>query len=107
MHIKFTLFLLTAMLGLLGGCSSLKKNPIYTRRAQPGDITLGMKKRSVYGSWGEPAQVYTAGYESENEKWIYPIGTTHYGLGAERVVYFENGVVIGWETKNSDSYYSR
>lgn len=63
-----------------------------------GDVVLGMSMRDVYGSWGEPRLTEQAGVG--HQRWIYPEGPMR-GLGASRVVYFENGRVVGWETVDS------
>lgn len=66
------------------------------------DITLGMHRTDVQKIWGSPHDRDAAQADSDSgggrylERWIYPEGTK--GLGSERVVYFEEGRVVGWET---------
>jgi hypothetical protein len=70
-----------------------------------GDVEMGMKMRDVKTSWGDPDQVETSGNQTfGNQRWVYPADPTQgYGLRARRVVYFEQGKVVGWETVDSDS----
>jgi hypothetical protein len=56
------------------------------------NISQGMTKADVEMSWGRPSRVEVAGNPSyENERWLY---TVH---GASKYIYFESGVVNGWE----------
>lgn len=62
---------------------------ISTRRSQVG---MGMTKNDVMASMGRPSRVEVAGNPSyENERWLYQIN------GASKYIYFESGVVQGWE----------
>lgn len=67
------------------------------------DLILGMGRRHVRASWGEPIRVETAGEEdSGHERWIYSTRLTNPAFkefGQERVVYFEQGHVVGWESQ--------
>ncbi len=55
------------------------------------DITLGMDKRTVTQSMGQPTRVEVAGNpRHENERWIYMEGRK------QKFVYFEGGRVNGW-----------
>lgn len=55
-------------------------------------IFMGMTKNDVMGSFGKPSRVEVAGNPSnENERWMYNIN------GSSKYVYFESGVVQGWE----------
>jgi hypothetical protein len=56
------------------------------------EITTGMEKAQVMQRWGSPTQVAVAGDPvHENERWSF-----HHGR-QRRIVYFEHGVVVGWE----------
>lgn len=56
------------------------------------ELAAGMSKSDVEMSWGRPSRVEVAGNPSyENERWLY---TVH---GASKYIYFESGVVQGWE----------
>lgn len=69
---------------------------------ESSDIAIGMEKEDVRGSWGEPDHKWNSGnINLENEKWQYsvPIATPEGYHIEQRVVYFEGGRVIGWETK--------
>jgi len=55
-------------------------------------LELGMSKEKVRQKWGGPFKVEYAGIkEKQNEKWIYQ---RH---GFFKIVYFQEGRVIGWE----------
>ncbi|MCC7442087.1 MAG: hypothetical protein IT285_10655 [Bdellovibrionales bacterium] len=64
------------------------------------DVELGMPMEDVKGAWGEPRRVQMAGNpEYGNQRWIYELGGTSTGAQrAARIVYFEEGQVVGWET---------
>lgn len=72
------------------------------RASAARDITLGMRQSEVSRAWGSPgyreraAAQNEAGVPRQLERWVYPEGVM--GLGAQRVIYFESGRVIGWET---------
>lgn len=56
------------------------------------NLAQGMTKTDVEMSWGRPSRVEVAGNPSyENERWLY---TVH---GASKYIYFESGLVEGWE----------
>ena len=66
------------------------------------DITTGMTKQAVKDSWGEPELVEVAGNPLyANERWFYSEQTSSAeGYQTERrTVYFESGLVIGWERR--------
>ena len=66
------------------------------------DISVGMSKRAVEESWGNPMERMPAGDAMRgNEMWIYKkLIPTSNGYNSEyRHVYFESGHVAGWETK--------
>lgn len=55
-------------------------------------LSVGMSKRDVIAGWGNPQNIAIAGSaEYQNEKWLYS------GEGGQRSIYFEQGVVQGWE----------
>lgn len=64
------------------------------------DVTLGMSSQQVYSVWGEPADIETAGDPRYgNQRWIYYLGlSSPWSMRQARVVYFEQGRVVGWET---------
>jgi len=70
------------------------------------DLILGMDSSDVRQAWGSPEQVESAGgsQESAAERWIYVHGLTHAqglrDMAEKRIVYFQNGAVVGWETQN-------
>jgi len=67
---------------------------------ESGDITLGMDMQQVITAWGRPRDVETAGESGYgNQKWLYHDGaSTRWKISDTRVVYFEQGHVVGWET---------
>jgi len=66
---------------------------------QPSQVKYGMSKGSVRSAWGDPYRVQIAGEERRgNERWIYADGGASWDMAPARVVYFEGGRVIGWET---------
>jgi len=66
------------------------------------DILLGMSTKDVQSAWGSPRDIETAGFPgSGNERWVYYSGnSTNYGVDRPRIVYFEQGHVVGWESAN-------
>lgn len=66
------------------------------------DIATGMTKSAVRESWGEPDHVEVAGNPIYgNEHWYYreQISTGEGYKTVNRKVFFEEGVVIGWESR--------
>jgi len=68
---------------------------------EKSDISVGMSQKAVSESWGDPDLVEVAGDPVYgNERWRY----SRYVSGNEgynkqiRIVYFEAGRVVGWET---------
>jgi hypothetical protein len=56
------------------------------------EIGIGMSKNDIVASLGKPARVEIAGNPSyENERWVYQFN------GSSKYIYFESGVVQGWE----------
>ena len=69
---------------------------------EANDIAVGMPKQAVKDSWGEPEAVEVAGNPIYgNERWHYSEQTssTEGYHSQSRVVYFESGRVVGWETR--------
>jgi hypothetical protein len=64
------------------------------------DIVLGMDQSQVMAAWGSPRDVETAGNSGSGaERWLYYSGNSlAYGMNRPRIVYFENGHVVGWES---------
>lgn len=63
------------------------------------DLYLGMRMDDVRQNWGEPRRVDTAGHwGSGNQRWVYSPPPSLRGFQSERVIYFEEGRVAGWET---------
>jgi hypothetical protein len=65
------------------------------------DVVVGMSADDVARIWGEPHDVDYAGDDgSPHQRWTYSEGwTSRYGVAPQRVLYFENGRVAGWETQ--------
>lgn len=66
------------------------------------DIAMGMPQEYVKKSWGEPASVELSGNPLyKNERWKYSrLTPSPSGFRKEtRIVYFEGGRVVGWETE--------
>ena len=68
---------------------------------EANDISLGMSQKAVRESWGDPDLVETAGNPMYGyERWNYHrFVAGNDGFQKEnRIVYFEGGRVVGWET---------
>lgn len=65
-------------------------------------LALGMQMSEVEKLWGNPEEVEFAGQPRDgNQKWIYYKGfSSPWSLGTLKVIYFEEGKVIGWNTTN-------
>jgi hypothetical protein len=75
-------------------------SPELQEAVDTGDIVLGMTKKSVKESWGEPESVEVAGNPVYgNERWRYTrnIASENGGNKEFRLIYFEGGRVAGWE----------
>jgi hypothetical protein len=69
---------------------------------EEGDITIGMPQDFVRKAWGDPQDKEVSGNPLyKNERWTYTrYITSGDGFKKEtRVVYFEGGKVVGWETQ--------
>lgn len=68
---------------------------------EQNDIAVGMTKQAVRESWGDPEIVEVAGNPLYgNERWKYSEDiTSSDGYKTEsRMIYFESGRVVGWES---------
>ncbi len=68
---------------------------------EENDISVGMTQKAVLESWGDPDRTEVAGNPVYgNERWKYSkYVSSEVGYRREtRYVYFENGVVSGWES---------
>ncbi len=79
------------------------QNPNETMKTMiiTGDIAIGMPMDFVLKSWGTPQGRETSGHPLfKNEKWKYlkQISTREGYKQEKRLVYFEGGRVVGWET---------
>jgi hypothetical protein len=66
------------------------------------DLALRMPASLVKKSWGEPDSVEVSGNPKfKNERWLYHrmVPQTDGYKKEKRIVYFEGGVVIGWEVE--------
>lgn len=109
-----SILILISLTFVLSNCSHLKMRQFndasgYSGQAQsysyynPGDVMIGMSRSQVRGSWGEPSRIQVAGNtESGNERWIYSENVSnHLQGGMTRIIYFEQGQVVGWESTGS------
>lgn len=74
----------------------------YKKLTDNQDIAIGMPNELVKKSWGDPMNVEASGNPLfKNEKWRYlrTISTSEGFKQEKRVVYFEGGRVVGWETE--------
>lgn len=68
---------------------------------EKNDVSLGMSQRAVTESWGDPDLVEVAGNPVYgNERWRYSryISSSDGYQKENRIIYFEAGRVVGWET---------
>ncbi|MBX7232697.1 MAG: hypothetical protein K1X29_11505, partial [Bdellovibrionales bacterium] len=68
---------------------------------EKNDITLGMNQKAVMESWGDPDVIEVAGDPIYgNERWQYSkyVSATEGFQKQIKVVYFESGHVVGWES---------
>ena len=90
-----------ALLGLGWQREDGREDPI-SRAIHTGDVVLGMNADEVANSWGEPVKIDRQGSnESGRERWVYVDGLSAPGfrsLADKRVIYFDRGEVVGWET---------
>lgn len=66
------------------------------------DIVIGMPQELVKKSWGDPQSIEVSGnpiYKNERWKYVKFISSSDGYKKETRVVYFEDGKVVGWETQ--------
>jgi hypothetical protein len=76
-------------------------NPQTQALVDANDIAVGMTKQAVRDSWGEPDLVEVSGNPIYgNERWHFSeqSPSTDGYQTKKRVVYFESGRVVGWES---------
>jgi hypothetical protein len=86
--------------GLLNGTEQRSDQVADMIRKQ--DITVGMTKQAVRESWGDPDAIEVAGnpmYGNERWKYTQDVASADGFKTKNRVVFFEGGVVSGWESK--------
>lgn len=69
---------------------------------ETGDITLGMPMDYVRKAWGEPQAVEVSGnpiFKNERWKYVRQVSSPDGYKQERRLVYFEGGKVVGWETE--------
>ena len=113
------LIILFCLSGPIAGCALLPLGPDNPYRYKPdhlnwsrsapetpeavnriGDVTLGMTQADVLSLWGQPRDAQVAGRpENGNVRWIYTQSPSRWETGDSRVLYFENGRVVGWESR--------
>lgn len=84
-----------------------RDNEVYpetiSKAIESNDIVLGMSEKAVRESWGDPDLVETAGNSMYGyQRWNYRrmvAGSEGYQKES-RIIYFEGGKVVGWETPN-------
>lgn len=77
---------------------------LYKSVVEAQDITVGMTQELVRKSWGDPQSVEVSGNPIyKNERWRYTrsVSTPEGFKKEDRLVYFEGGRVVGWETKTN------
>lgn len=77
-----------------------KFSPTTAQMIESNDIIVGMNRPAVLESWGEPDAVEVSGNPVYgNERWKYhKMVSSDNGYNKElRVIYFESGLVAGWE----------
>lgn len=70
---------------------------------QQRDIAVGMTSEQVKESWGPPTEISVSGApQLGNMVWIYrtQMASQHGFQDVKRYVYFEGGVVTGWDTQS-------
>ncbi len=68
---------------------------------EKNDIAIGMSEKAVVQSWGDPDLVEVAGDPVYgNQRWRYSryVSATDGFDKKTRIIYFESGRVVGWET---------
>ena len=76
-------------------------NSDYVTVAEAQDIAVGMTQELVKKAWGEPTSTEVSGnsiYRNEKWKYVKEIPTSSGYKKERRAVFFEHGLVTGWET---------
>lgn len=74
----------------------------YVEVMESQDIAVGMPADYVRKSWGEPSNIEASGnpiYKNERWKYLKQVSTPQGYRQEKRLVYFEGGRVVGWETE--------
>ncbi|MEQ1722770.1 MAG: hypothetical protein ABL930_06310 [Pseudobdellovibrio sp.] len=89
----------------------INKNKVWSRAkdlkdfddvVESQDIAIGMPADYVKKSWGEPTDIETSGnpiYKNERWQYLKQVSTPQGYKQEKRLVYFEGGRVVGWETE--------
>lgn len=89
----------------------INKNKIWSRAkdlknfdevVESQDIAIGMPADYVKKSWGEPTNIESSGnpiYKNERWQYLKQVSTPQGYRQEKRLVYFEGGRVVGWETE--------
>lgn len=89
----------------------INKNKIWSRAkdlksfdevVESQDIAIGMPADYVKKSWGEPTSIESSGnpiYKNERWQYLKQVSTPQGYKQEKRLVYFEGGRVVGWETE--------
>lgn len=86
--------------GILGRQGTLTQK--YKKLIDSQDIAIGMPNEIVKKSWGDPFEVEVSGnplYKNEKWKYLRSISSAEGFRQEKRIIYFENGKVVGWETE--------
>ncbi len=81
---------------------SVKVSQKMTPLISSGDIAVGMPQDLVRKSWGDPQTVEVSGnpvYRNERWKYAKQVSTAQGFRNEQRLVFFEGGRVVGWETE--------
>jgi hypothetical protein len=89
----------------------INKNKVWSRAkdlknfddvVESQDIAIGMPADYVKKSWGEPTDIESSGnpiYKNERWQYLKQVSTPQGYKQEKRLVYFEGGRVVGWETE--------
>ncbi|MCX7977417.1 MAG: outer membrane protein assembly factor BamE [Bdellovibrionaceae bacterium] len=76
-------------------------DPEMEKIVNEGDIAIGMTTELVRRAWGDPTTVEVSGnpiYRNERWKYIRNVPSSEGYRTEKRIVYFEAGRVVGWDT---------
>ncbi len=74
----------------------------YSEIVESQDVAVGMPNNLVRKAWGEPEAIDVSGNPSfKNERWRYRryVSTPEGYKQEKKIVYFEGGRVVGWESE--------